>query len=315
MNAHRIPLLTAFAGAAALLSGCLDSDTAPSSVSSTSDDDQSAIQAAMVEDEDASEYSTVDLFSYVDPADGPSAAPILTQRWRREALDVSRNVRIAIESSNGVATANVQVSGHVIGLLHLWAGEGDSFQLYDKDFQNDGSRHLVFQRDRDRDRLRDRIRDRERHRGWRLVALSGVALPSPGTTRQIKSVRVQAGDVDETITDVTQLVRIQDLMQLPEGAVAEITVDTGDATDAVFLHYRRLQRSEMHNNGDGTFSARMPVFGERGPGHFAVDVLSEGTLYDDVAPYDNLAWGIPFLVPGDRGGDDSGDDGSDGSGS
>ena len=50
------------------------------------------------------------------------------------------------------------------------------------------------------------------------------------------------------------------------------------------------------------------MFGARGPAHFAVDVLSEGTLYDDEAPYDNVAWGIPFLVPrpGDGG---SGTDG------
>ena len=63
----------------------------------------------------------------------------------------------------------------------------------------------------------------------------------------------------------------------------------------------------MTNNGDGTFSGRMPVFGGRGPGHFVVDVLSNGSLYDDEAPYDNLAWGIPFLGPGAMDGGTGGD--------
>jgi hypothetical protein len=293
MNAHRIPILTAFVGASALLSGCFDSDTAPSLAT---EEDQSAIQASMLEDEDAAEYSAVDLFTYADPADGPSAAPILTQRWRREALDVSRNTRILVERTPTGATADVFVSGKVIGLLHLWADLGDAFALIDKDFENAAQRHMVFVRERETDR----------HRGWRLAALSGLELASPRTSRNIRSVRVQAGDVDETITDINELVRVADLMQLPADAVAEITVATGDATDAVFLHVRRQMRIEMANNGDGTFSARMPVFGGRGPGHFVVDVLSDGTLHDDEAPYDNLAWGIPFLVPGPR------DDGTDG---
>jgi hypothetical protein len=295
MYAHRFPILTAFVGATALLSGCFNSDTGPSSETA---EDQAAIQAALIEDEDATEYSSVDLFSYADPADGPSAAPIATVRWRREVQEVIRNSRIVVERTDTGATADVFVTGQVLGLLHLWADEGDAFALYDKDFANDGARHMVF--------VRERVSDR--HRGWRLAALSGVELPSPRTTRNINSVRVQAGDVDETITDVTQLVRVQDLIQLPADAAAEITVDTGDASDAVFLHFRRLHRTEMTNNGDGTFSARMPVSGGRGPAHFVVDVLSDGTLYDDEAPYDNLAWGIPFLVPDPR-------DGGNGTGS
>jgi hypothetical protein len=34
----------------------------------------------------------------------------------------------------------------------------------------------------------------------------------------------------------------------------------------------------------------------RGPRHAVVDVLSHDTLYDDTAPYDNVAWGFTYLV-------------------
>lgn len=300
MVPHRFPIVTALVGATALLSGCLNSDNAPSAPGDTaSPEDQSAIQTVMQQDVDAAEYSAVDLFTYSDPATGASAAPIATARWRREPQDFTRSARILIQQSAGErATANVFASGDVIGLLHLWTDEGDSFAHVTKDFEDTSKLHMVFQRERERDR----------NRGWHLMALSGVDIASPNTTRHINSVRVQWGDVDNTITDITQLVRVPDLMQLAGDAVAEVTVDTGDATDHVFLHVRRELRLEMHNNGDGTFSARMPVLSRRGPGHFVVDVLSDGTLYDDEAPYDNAAWGIPFLVPGPR------DGGSDGEG-
>ncbi len=38
-----------------------------------------------------------------------------------------------------------------------------------------------------------------------------------------------------------------------------------------------------------------------------IDVLSNGSLFDDAAPYDNVAWGIPYLIRGE-------DDGVSGSG-
>jgi hypothetical protein len=66
-------------------------------------------------------------------------------------------------------------------------------------------------------------------------------------------------------------------------------------------------RAELTNNGDGTFSRTFPGAEFGGPRHLVVDVLSEGTLYDDTAAYDNVAWGIPFRVRGDgTGGTDSG---------
>jgi hypothetical protein len=46
----------------------------------------------------------------------------------------------------------------------------------------------------------------------------------------------------------------------------------------------------------GTFEGRFVAPGADGLRHLAVNALSHGTLYDDRAPYDSKAWGIPFVV-------------------
>jgi hypothetical protein len=79
-------------------------------------------------------------------------------------------------------------------------------------------------------------------------------------------------------------------------------VDTGDATDSAWLHVHRARRTAMTSNGDGTFTGHFVSSDRPGPRHFAVDVLSNGTLYDDVAPYDNVAWGMLYLVEGEHDG-------------
>ena len=138
-----------------------------------------------------------------------------------------------------------------------------------------------------------------------------MAIASENTTRQINSVRFVSGSVDETITSVSELVLIEDLLTLPASDVptqVDVTVDTGDASDIVVLHVRREHRIHLTSNDDGTFSGSFMTAPRRGPRHIAVDVLSNGTLFDDLEAYDNVAWGIPFLVGGPRG-DGGGSDG------
>jgi hypothetical protein len=103
--------------------------------------------------------------------------------------------------------------------------------------------------------------------------------------------------VDETITGVGDLVRIEDLLRLPLDVDVALTVDTGDATDAVFLHLRHLgRRVQLEGQGDGTFSGTFRTAGRPGPHHLGIDVLSHGSIYDSEEAYDNVAWGIPYLA-------------------
>ncbi|HMB70649.1 MAG TPA: hypothetical protein VKU85_15145, partial [bacterium] len=263
-------------GASLALAGCLGSDDSPTSTTASGGDDvtaqEEAIQVVILEEE--ADLTDTDV-RYFDDGSGAALAPVATHAWRRQVLDRDRTIEITIDDpGDEPPTADVSVQVDVTGLLHLAVCDGDSLRRISKDFQDTGVRSLYFER--------VRVRDGSRHRGWKLQALSGMLIESPGTTRQIHSVRIQAGDVDETITNVTDLVRVGDLLTLPSGSEVMITVDTGDATDSVFLHRRHARhRSELVNNGDGTFSTRFQIaVDRRGFRHLAIDVLSEGTLYD-----------------------------------
>lgn len=278
------------AGTALAASGCLNVND------STSDDaagtDEEGVRNVLFEE--MRDYTDPDVRWYETGDDQPSA-PVNTVHWRRELLSFERNAVIEFDRPDGQApTAFVTMTGEAIGLLHLWVGETDEFVRYTKDFTDVGTRSLLLQRVRRHDRPTDR------HRGWKLLALSGVEIASPGTTRRLESVRIQGGDVDATITGVTDLVPIEDLLRLPMDVDVTVTVTTGAATDGVFLHLRhRGRRFQLENRGDGTYAGMFHTGGRAGPRHIAVDVLAEGTLWDSEGAYDNVAWGIPLLVGAD----------------
>lgn len=286
-------------GAAALLQGCMNSDST-SGPDAELGTDEEGIQNVVL-DEDA-DWADTDV-RYFDADAGPAAAPVATHAWRRQLTDFERDLNIVIDAEAGeIPTATVSATGRAIGLLHLWACEEDDLAHYTKDWNDTAQRTMVLKK------IRPTARP---HRGWRLAETTGVLIQSEGTTRQIQSVRIQAGDVDVTVDNVTDLIAREDVTRIPAGTEATITVDTGDATDAVFVHVRKKGfRSELTSNDDGTFSGTY-VTGERpGVRHLLVDVLSNGTLYDDTEAYDNLAWGIPYVLQ-TADGDDGEDDGSE----
>jgi hypothetical protein len=294
MHRPRALHLIVLSGVAVALPGCFQSDSSPASASDAASVEEAAIQSVISGEE--GELTDPDVMYYDDGADGPAGAPIATQAWWRELLDMNKTVVIDMQRSDGdFASASVSVTAEATGLLHLVLGDADTRAELTKDFHDTGARSLYFER------VRTEL-DHRPNRGWHLVALSGVSIASPGTTRTIHSVRLQAGDVDETITDVTPLVRVVDLLTLPAQTQVTVTVDTGDATDHVYLHRRLLRkRIELVNNGDGTFSGGFMTGNTARARHIAIDVLSDGTLYDDQAPYDNVAWGIPYHVGADWG--------------
>jgi hypothetical protein len=61
------------------------------------------------------------------------------------------------------------------------------------------------------------------------------------------------------------------------------------------------RRIPLESNDDGTFSGTFRT--DAGPGvrHLVVDVLSHGSLYDSEEAYDNVAWGIPYVLGVDVG--------------
>jgi hypothetical protein len=288
MLRQRVLTAAIFLAATASFHGCLDADNSPVETTDDAATDEQAIESIAFEE--MGEYTDLDPRFYAsDAEDLPQSAPIGTQRWRRQLLHFEKTLDITIHKPDDApATANVTMSGESTGLLHLWEQTDEGVMRWAKDFDDHGTRRLVFQK------VRPTLRP---HRGWKLVALSGVAIESAGTTRAIRSVRVQARGVDQTITNVTDLVRVGALLNLPNESEVVVTVATGDATDSVFLHLRHdRRRMELENHGDGTFSGHYMTGPGRGPRHAVVDVLSQDTLYDDTAPYDNVAWGFTYLV-------------------
>jgi hypothetical protein len=130
---------------------------------------------------------------------------------------------------------------------------------------------------------------------WHVVATSGVKVTSKDATTQIASLRVQATGVDTTLTDPLAFFRLRRILSFDPDDQVTLTVTTMRSDDVVFLLLRD-HRFRFHNNGDDTYTGvfRLPTLA--GLGHAGVNAFSNGTLFDDKAPYDSQAWLAPFLI-------------------
>ena len=149
---------------------------------------------------------------------------------------------------------------------------------------------------------------------WRIAGTSGVDVRTQGGVTRIMSLRVEAPGLDTTITDPLELHRMRRVFRVANGDTVTVTATTQAADDVVLFRGHDLRRRFV-SNGDGThtFTFRSRHF--RGPRHFAVDALSNGTLFDDTAAYDSNAWAMIFSVErvrmpcdDDEAGDDDDDD-------
>ena len=104
------------------------------------------------------------------------------------------------------------------------------------------------------------------------------------------SLRIQAGaDFDTTITDPLELHRLRRIVRFAPGTEVHL------AASVVLFHGFGLRRM-FTSNGGGTFSFTFPVGEFPGLRHFGVDVLSNGTLFDDTLAYDSNAWILAYAV-------------------
>lgn len=131
---------------------------------------------------------------------------------------------------------------------------------------------------------------------WRFAATSGVKVTSRGAVTHIVSLRVQDGGLDTTITDPLAFIRLRRILKIEPGTAVTLTVTTERNDDVVVLMHRD-RRFRFHNNGDNTYTGtwRAGLFTDR-VRHFGVNALSNGTLFDDQAPYDSQAWILPYVL-------------------
>ena len=198
--------------------------------------------------------------------------------------------------------ANVTVTDTLTGDLHLIKKGGPgNWSWSDKPITEVARRSAYFERRRSVD---------SPHRGWDLIAVSGLLVESVPTTREIEWVHIASTksryDTTITETDITQCTLLEKLITFDEEDSVTLTVYTGDPTDSVYLHaYSRFFPHLFHvrrsfvNNGDGSFSgtwvtARL-AFGASPYRHAAIDVIKHGTL-DGEDPYDSKIWGIIYRI-------------------
>jgi len=242
--------------------------------------------------------------------DGLADSPIETQfdagggltairplAWWRNITSVKRDFEFTFSDpdTNGRPTmAEVKVLKTLTGTLNI-RGLGEitgsnppdsALIVVRKPLEDHWERHLELKR--------TRLEGEDGEAIWRIVAASGVQVTSKDATTEIKSLRVQDGALDTTITDPLALQRLRRVLRFQPETMVTLTVTTGRNDDVVFMHHGE-GRFRLHNNGDDTYTGtwRAGVFME-GIHHFGVDAVSHGTLYDDVAPYDSQRWFFPF---------------------
>jgi len=127
---------------------------------------------------------------------------------------------------------------------------------------------------------------------WQLTGVSGILIDTPEGNTQITSLRIQAAELDTTISDPLQFVTLEGLPAIQPGAEITVTATTNAADDIVLL-LSAGGRRRLTANGDNTYSGTFVVPQSLGCHHFGVNALSHDTVFDDVASYDSESWLLP----------------------
>uniref|UniRef100_A0A832I5U9 Uncharacterized protein n=1 Tax=Eiseniibacteriota bacterium TaxID=2212470 RepID=A0A832I5U9_UNCEI len=298
--------------AVGLLGGCggsnesitsLESPGAPSAA--VEQREVSAVLAATPDLVDDGEFERPDEFS-MSLGSPEALAAIRPLRWWRVINDVERRFEFAFadtDTTGRPTTAVVTIHKHLRGTFNIAAvappsdealtggpmPRPDSAQIIRKPLADHWVRRVLLKRVR---------LTPAGSPVWRAVASSGVDVVSRGATTDIKSLRVQAGPLDTTITDPLAFWWLRRMIRVQADSPVTLTVETGRDDDVVVL-MSRGGRFPFRNNGDGTYSGvwRAPYLA--GIRHVGVNALSRGTLFDDAAPYDSEAWILPYLVVGE----------------
>lgn len=192
--------------------------------------------------------------------------------------------------------------------------------LHEKGMKNKIRRRTPFERlGYTKNRGKKQIGHTKAHgQNWKLRGISGSELVSENCTITIDEVRIIASNGNSwTITNpmdfFTTIEEIPTFQPKDSIKVYVTLQNTNDFPEkpgsTVLLRYRNDRgmhraRKSLHDDGiapdevagDGVYSGMWIIGDRRGVFHAFVDVIDNGTLYDDAAPYDSRAWGIPYKV-------------------
>lgn len=309
---HRLNLALTLPILIALLAGCSRPGTVSGPESpgpSGAAADQAEVSAVLasqpsyVDDEVSESPEQTSLESSASPSGAGDAslfsveAAIRPLAFWRQIRSVERRFEFAWADTDSTGRpTTVVVTAHrlMFGSFNILVadevpeGSPPEAHVIHKPLADHGVRRLLLKRVPVPDATSDR-------RAWRLVATSGVKITSREATTRIESLRIQSGPLDTTITDPLAFFRLRAMLKFDPLADVTLTATTLRNDDIVLL-YLRDRRARFHNNGDNTYSARFRVPDLTGLHHVGVNALSNGTLFDDTAPYDSQSWIEPYLV-------------------
>ncbi len=279
-------------------SGC---ELTPTSIDT--EEEEAAILSLLLEEADLFDANLFTAEGTNDPGvAAKTATEIVPLRFGRQISSIDKDITISIDNTVEPATAEVTWN---IAKTGVFLVQDTSRTIYSKDFSDNMIKFATLERRGGINTMR---------RGWRIISLSGTEIVSDGATVKIVSVNLNSTNgVDTTFTDVSTLVMKDAIKAFAPQDTVTVTVTTENLDDVVLLHYpawssgnhqRHHRRIELTNNGDYTYTGTWVTRGmvwrhgqmRNPPRYITVDVLSNGTIYDDTLAYDSIAWGFVYRV-------------------
>jgi len=225
-------------------------------------------------------------------------------RYKLESVDVEFTT-----DTTAIATIVHSLNGKFLILATNATDPNAIGTLYSKDMTNTIVRKAKLRK------VRNTGVDR---RDWRVVAVSGAVASSPTTTLTINELTIQTSDTSKlTVTDPLAYFFSRDsLREYHRGDSVKVFLKLTNTNDfppppgeTVLVrhgmdHHFHRTRTPLHDDGlypdvaagDGIYSGAFRLGFRHGVFHGGVDIIDNGTIYDDVAPYNSVVWALPYFV-------------------
>lgn len=222
-----------------------------------------------------------------NPKDAFIAEEIVPVRFGREVESVTHDRDVEFTSDT---TATVTFTKTTSGVFRILALQPDSTRIaYEKPFSDHSTRYAYMVKRRLRPNL---------PLVWLLTGVSGTLTQSDNGTVAIQSVTFSDGTNTTTITNPLQVTDRRNLPAFAPGSDVTITVTTTNADDALFLFAapRAFHRRALEASGNNSYTITWRVPRHPGVHVVSLDALSHGTLFDSVAPYQNMGWSFSYRI-------------------
>ncbi|MDZ7291335.1 MAG: hypothetical protein ONB44_18135 [candidate division KSB1 bacterium] len=306
-----------------MVTGCDQSSSPNAPRYELSAQDQAAIRRVIASDElfnntgiDDDGAQNVEYSTDGPEALGKVAEQIDTKRWGRFGRLKFEKVEIeATSDTTATATVTYSLDGYFIIIARDTTKPNLIGAIYKKDMKNTlvHKAKLVKVDSTGNDR-----------KDWRIVQVSGGVMSSPNPTIQITNFTIQFPDgsklsIDDPLQYFWNRQQKRNRGDLPALAPRDtvkmyVTLTNSnnfppEPGETVLMRYgmnhqfhrsRKLFRDDgIYPDavaGDGVYSGYWIVSKRSGHHHGAVDVIDNGTIYDDSAPYDAVVWTLPYHV-------------------